>query len=224
LSAGARVTLVRVRRTATTAVVVAALVAVWGAATARGDSDPASDVLPVQNVFVPYQPRVSQTMQKTLRGVTAAAAKAGFPIKVAIIATPDDLGGVPDFFNKPQPYARYLGAEISFSKPQPLLVVMPDGLGTYKAGPRAAAAVQGLTVEKGADGMAATAVKGIERLAAAAGHKLGSFKSGGGGSGGSSTALIFAGPLVLLVIVLAVVSYRRMGREDEELEEEEQPA
>lgn len=172
----------------------------------------------MQNVFVPYQPRVSATMQATLRGVTAAAAKARFPVKVAIIASAQDLGGVPDFFNKPQPYARYLGSEISFSKPQPLIVVMPGGIGTYKLQPKAAAAASSVSVGTGADGLAATGVKAIEKAAAAAGHKLGSYKGKGGGSG-SSTALIFAGPIVVLVIVLVIFSYRRMGREDDELEE-----
>ena len=190
------------------------------AGAARADSDPASDVLPVQNVFVPYQPRVSASMQQTLRGVTGAAAKAGLPIKVAIIATAQDLGGVPDFFNKPQPYARYLGSEISFSKAQPLIVVMPNGIGTYQLPPKAAAAARGVSVGSGADGMATAAVKAVEKAMTAAGHKLGSYKGKGGGGGSSSTALIFAGPIVVLVIVLVIFSYRRMGREEDEIEGE----
>ena len=201
------------------ALTAAAVLATAGVA--RADSDPASDVLPVQNVFVPYQPRVSPSTQDKLRGVTSAAAKAGFPIKIAIIATAQDLGGVPDFFNKPQPYARYLGSEISFSKPQPLIVVMPNGIGTYQVPARAAAAARGLTVGSGADGMANTAVDAVQKMAAATGHKIGSFKGSGGG-GGSSTALIFAGPIILLVIVLVLVSYRRMGQEEDEIDEEEQ--
>jgi hypothetical protein len=219
------------RRRITAVALVAATFALGGAAIARADSDPASDVLPVQDVFVPYQPRVSSSMQGTLRGVTRAAKKAGFPIKIAIIATAQDLGGVPDFFNKPGPYARFLGSEISFTKPQPLLVVMPNGMGTSKVPPKAAAAIAGMSVESGADGMARTAVKAVEKMAAATGHKLGSFKGSGGG-GGSSTALIFVGPLILLVLVLVIVSYRRMGAEeeggeadeDELKKEEEQPA
>ncbi len=206
------------RQTSWIAALAAALV-LCTAAVAQADSDPASDVLPVQNVFVPYQPRVSASMQDALRGVTAAAAKAGFPIKVAIIASAQDLGGVPDFFNKPQPYARYLGSEISFSKPQPVIVVMPSGIGTYQVPPKSAAAARSVPVGTGPDGMAATAVKAIEKASAAAGHKLGAFKGKGGGGGGSSTALIFAGPIVILVIVLVVFSYRRMGREEDELEE-----
>ncbi|MBV9212676.1 MAG: hypothetical protein JOZ25_03410 [Actinobacteria bacterium] len=203
-----------------TSIAAATLTAVLAAVPlARADSDPASDVLPVQNVFVPYQPQVSQSLQQTLRAETAAAAKSGFPIKVAIVATAQDLGGVPDFFGKPQPYARYLGSEISFSKPQPLLVVMPSGLGTYQVPPKAAAVARGMTPGAGPDGMATTAVKTIEQMATAAGHKIGSYKAGGSGGGKSSTALIFAGPIVLLVIALVVFSYRRMGQEEEELEE-----
>ena len=208
------------RRQITAVALVAATFGLGAAAIARADADPASDVLPVQNVFVPYQPRISSSMQATLRGVTSAAAKAGFPIKIAIIATAQDLGGVPDFFNKPGPYARFLGSEISFTKPQPLLVVMPSGLGTSKVPPKAAAAISGMTVGSGADGMAQTAVKAVEKMAAATGHKLGSFKGSGGG-GGSSTALIFVGPLILLVLVLVIVSYRRMGAEESEDDEEE---
>jgi hypothetical protein len=230
------VTLLNVlRRQIIAAALVTATLGLGAAEIALGDADPASDVLPVQNVFVPYQPRISSSMQATLRGLTTAAAKAGFPIKIAIIATAQDLGGVPDFFNKPGPYARFLGSEISFTKPQPLLVVMPNGLGTSKVPPKAAAAVSGMTVGSGADGMAQTAVKAVEKMAAATGHKLGSFKGSGGGSGSSSTALIFVGPLVLLVLVLVIVSYRRMASmeddDEDELEggekakeEEEQPA
>src|SRR4051812_39411763 len=102
---------------------------------AQADADPASDILPTLNVFLPYQPKVSDDLKAKLEGATAAAKKAGYPIKVAIIAMPGDLGGAAGLFNQPTRYAGYLGPEITFNKKaQPLLVVMPTGLGTYQAG------------------------------------------------------------------------------------------
>ena len=45
---------------------VAALATIAPAA-ALGDSDPASDFLPTQNVFLPYSPRVSPALVKDLQ-------------------------------------------------------------------------------------------------------------------------------------------------------------
>jgi hypothetical protein len=183
---------------------------------AHADADPASDILPTANVFFPYQPKVSDDLKAKLTGATAAAKKAGYPIKVAIIATPADLGGVPGIFNKPTQYAGYLGAEISFNqKKQPLLVVMPAGLGTYQAGPKASRAIAGIEAEDGADGLARAALDGVVKLAAASGHPIKGFKPDDSGSGGTS-AVVFAIPVALLVIVFAVMSYRRAGSEEEE--------
>ena len=212
----------------TRAGLAAACVAAAALATApaaSGDADPASDFLPTQDVFLPYQPRVSDALARDLRGVTAAAKRAGYPIKIAIIAAPADLGGVPNFFNKPRQYAPFLGREISFNKKdQPLLVVMPNGLGTFQAGPRAEPAVADVKVEgDGSDGMARAAVEAVQKLARAAGHPIRGFKpsaSSGGGGGGATTALIFGVPVALLVLALAFLSYRRAGSD----EEEESPA
>ena len=76
-----------------------------GPRAARADGDPASDVLLGENVFYPYAPPVSPALQKTLNAETAAAKAAGFPLKVALIAAPVDLGVIPDLFGKPQQYA-----------------------------------------------------------------------------------------------------------------------
>ena len=68
---------------------------------ALADGDPASDTLLGENVFYPYSPTVPATVQKSLNSETAVAAKAGFPIKVALIASPIDLGVIPSLFGKP---------------------------------------------------------------------------------------------------------------------------
>ena len=46
------------------------------------------------------------------------------------IASKTDLGTVPQFLGRPQPYAGFLQSEIAFNKPKPLVVVMQDGYGT----------------------------------------------------------------------------------------------
>ena len=203
------------------AVVCVAALAVLAPALARGDSDPASDFLPTQNVFLPYSPRVSAPLVRDLQTITTLSAKAGYKIKIAIIASPTDLGGVPNLFNQPVQYASFLGREISFNGKQPLIVVMPVGIGTFEAGPKAASAVAGIKVGSGSDGMARAAIDAVMKLASAAGHPIHGFKPSAGGSGGSgsggSSALIFGVPLGLLVIGLAIVTYRRsaMGEEEE---------
>src|SRR5271163_1216609 len=110
-------------------VLFALLAPTLGPAAARADGDPASDVLLGQNVFYPYTPAVSPAIQKTLDAETTAASRAKFPIKVALIASPVDLGVIPDLFGKPQKYADFLDQEISFQTKQPLLVVMSAGYG-----------------------------------------------------------------------------------------------
>ena len=191
--------------------------------TAPADSDPASDFLPTQDVFLPYQPPVSNAVKADLLGVTKAAKRAGYPIKVAVIATAVDLGGVPNLFNQPTQYAPFLGREISFnSKGQPLLVVMPVGFGTYQAGPRAAAAIAKVKVGSGPDGLGHAAVEAVQKLAAAAGHPIRGFSPSstpGSGGGGGASALIFGVPVALLVLTFAIVSYRRVGREEPDEEE-----
>jgi hypothetical protein len=182
---------------------VAALLAPAGA---RGDGDPASDVLLGENAFYPYTPPVSGSLQKALNGETTAAAKAHFPIKVALIASPVDLGVIPDLFGKPQKYADFLDQEISFVAKEPLLVVMADGYGVVGLKPAAQAAAGTLPrpAGKSSDDLARAAVAAVHKLAAADGHPvaspaLSSSNAGGGGGGrGANTLLI-----VVVVLLLA---------------------
>ena len=100
---------------------------------ARGNGDPASDVLYTRNVFVPY-PAPSKQLTTALERAVAAAYTHKFRIKVAVIATPADLGTVPELFNKPTAYARFLGLELYSLFVGPLLIVMPSGFGIYDGG------------------------------------------------------------------------------------------
>lgn len=110
------------------AVLAAGLVLAAPAAHANGD--PASDVLYFQDVFLPYaKPSAEATTQVT--NAVAAAGKAGYRIKVAVISSAQDLGAVPSLFGKPQLYARFLGTELRAFYASRLLVVMPQGFGIY---------------------------------------------------------------------------------------------
>ena len=100
---------------------------------ARADGDPASDVLYFQDVFLPYA-KPSADAAKQLTATVAAANKAGFAIKVAVIQSEQDLGSVPSLFNRQDLYARFLGTELKLFYTQRLLVVMPAGFGIYDNG------------------------------------------------------------------------------------------
>lgn len=170
---------------------------------AHGDGDPASDVLLGENVFYPYS-QPSTSVQKTLNAETAAAAKAHFPIKVALIGSPVDLGVIPDLFGKPQKYADFLDQEISYQAKQPLLVVMATGYGVQGLSPAATKAVATLARPAGpkSEDLAQAAVSAVRKLAAADGHPLTPAPASGGR--GSSTTLI-------LVIVLALAAIGTAG-------------
>ena len=195
------------------ALIAAVCLLVAAPGTALADLDPASDILPTQNVFLPYQPKVSDALEADLKGVTSAAERGGYNIKVAIIATRADLGGVPQFLGQPDRYASYLGRQIAFNKRQPLLIAMPAGLGTFNVSPAGAAAARRVKVEEGADGLARAAVEAIQKIAAAEGKPIRGFEPEATKGGGSSGA-IFAIPVVLLVIALAVLTYRRTGDDE----------
>ncbi len=185
----------------------------WAAA----DGDPASDVLLGQNVYYPYSPPVPKAVQDELNAATAAAKKAGLPIKVALIATAVDLGVIPELFGKPQPYAEFLDKEISFNGPQPLLVVMPAGYGIQGVSANASAAVKGLTPPKGktSTALAQAALVAVGRVAAADGHPIKGVAgvSSSSSSGGSSTMPLLIGLIVAAVLVAGalIVLRRRHG-------------
>jgi hypothetical protein len=170
---------------------------------AAADGDPASDTLLGLNVFYPYSPPVAPAVKLQLDRQAAAAKRAGFPIKVALIAGPTDLGAIPSLFGKPQAYAKFLDQEISFRGAQPLLVVMPAGYGVQGVTGPARLAVSGLPKPAGqtSTDLARAAQTAVAKLVSASGHSVKRTKStgGDGGSGGGSTVL-------LIVLVLAAIA------------------
>jgi hypothetical protein len=198
------------------ALLAVAAVLALAPATARADGDPASDVLILQNVYYPYEPPVSAQVRAQLDDLTKRAARAGFPIKVALIAARADLGVVPEMLGRAQRYARFLEPEIVYNRPVPLLTVMANGYGTRATGPRGPATVAALPAPgAGSDALARGAIVAVQRLAAANGHALdvsglGSGKQPSSG-GGAPLALVFA-PLALLLVALGAVSLRARRR------------
>jgi hypothetical protein len=127
---------------------------------ARGDGDPGSDVLVYQDLFVGPDAGLSIPQQARFGGLLKAAARSGFPVRVAIIATPSDLGAVTSLWRKPRAYARFLGLELSLAYKQRLLVVMPNGFGFNWPGHTSASADHALAnipIGSGGGGMLAAA-------------------------------------------------------------------
>jgi hypothetical protein len=186
-----------------------------GATRARADGDPASDVLLGQNVYYPYSPAVASALQSKLNSESAAAAKAHFPIKVALIVSPIDLGVIPELFAKPQKYAAYLDQEISFQTAQPLLVVMAAGYGVKGLSPAAQAAVASLPKPAGNTGndLAQAAVTAVAKLAQAAGHPLSAGSGSGSGAGGDRAVLVIVLALAAIATAsaLLVLRHRQMA-------------
>ena len=183
----------------------AVVVAAATAGAARADGDPASDVLLGENVFYPYSPAVSQSLQNALNAETAAASRAHFPLKVALIDSPSDLGVIPELFGQPQKYADFLDAEISFQGKQLLLVVMPSGYGVRGLSPAATKAAASLAPPRGrtSEDLARAAIVAVRRLAAAAGHSIAGVSDKlTARSGGNDTTL----NLVLLVVLASAAT------------------
>ncbi len=154
---------------------IVALAVAWGAAGAMADGDPASDVLVTQNVFVPYELSITRQTE-TLNALLAESARSGFPIRVALIAAPTDLGTVTSLWRDPVGYSRYLGTELSLAFHGQVAVVMPDGIGVWPGGvapTRSEEAVAGrLRAPGGGAGLVTGAIAAVQRLAAAQGHPL----------------------------------------------------
>lgn len=199
-------------RTPLRALILCLAVTAAGAPRALADGDPASDILLAENVFYPYTPPTAVALQRDLDGATAAAARVGVPVKVALIASPVDLGVITALWQRPQEYAEYLDEEISFGSPQPLLVVMPDGYGGRSLTPREVRALASLPAPAGrtSDDLATAALTAIRRLAAADGHPI-PLAATAAGDGGDSLLLLTLLTLAALIIAGAVsaVTLRR---------------
>jgi len=103
-------------------------------AAASADGDPASDVLLSQDVFFPYAPKTTSRLRDALTGLLQRTRKSGYPMKVALIESPGDLGANGALFDRPLDYANLLAQELrtlrhgnAGGEELHLLVVMPAG-------------------------------------------------------------------------------------------------
>jgi cytochrome oxidase Cu insertion factor (SCO1/SenC/PrrC family) len=185
--------------------VAAMLVAGALAPSARADGDPASDVLVGQTLFLPADAGVSGREEAQLEAYLKAARSAGFPIRVAVIPDPYDLGSVSVLWRKPQTYAQFLGVELSLIYRQRLLVVMPNGFGLNWPGHSTTSAQQLLaktTVAPGGAGLLAGTEAAVRELAGASGITIAANRPGSG-SGDTAAIAVVAAALLLLLGVLA---------------------
>jgi hypothetical protein len=215
-------TLRRLRRLLGAVVLSAALVAgIVGIA--QADIDPASDVLLVQDFFVPYQPQVCSEMKDALGKATKRSKAGGYPLKLALIASPSDLGGAPQLFGQPQTYAKFLGHELELAghgvgrpvQNRPVVVVMPQGFGLYHVDPRATHAADSVRIPKGGDptALARAALVALPKITAAAGHPTAAVAIPSGCSHTSSgSAALFLAPLAVLAVAGVVYALGFRGR------------
>jgi MYXO-CTERM domain-containing protein len=188
------------------------------AAPALADGDPASDYLLSQNVFLPFDGKVPTAAAGTLSQLAHDAAAHGYPIRVALITSPYDLGSVTALWAKPQKYAEFLGQELYFVYRGRLLVVMPNGYGVSRAGKPDAdmsRAVESLPPPAPGGAGAAEAAQRAVRLLAASGGVTLSADTATSGPHSTTTRdriAIGLGAVALLALGGAVMLLRRRRR------------
>jgi len=209
------------------AMTLAAVAALACAPAALADGDPASDVLPSQDAYYPYQPPVSKAVVTALNNELKQVKDAGYPMKVALLQSAGDMGSYPTLFNQPQRYADLLSSELptqrdkQFKGALHLLVVMPGGFGGENLGDNVDEALAPVKINAAqqSDGLARAAMLAVARIATANGHPTKTppeatassekSKSSGGGGGGSAGLIIGIIVAVLAIGAIVVVLLRR---------------
>ncbi|HUK95595.1 MAG TPA: hypothetical protein VLU96_11145 [Gaiellaceae bacterium] len=170
---------------------------------ALGNGDPASDTLPFQQVFLPYEAPVSASAATRLKKTVAAANEKGYKIRVALIPFTGDLGTAVVLWKKPQLYSEFLGKEIAFSYTGRTLIAMPSGFGLYNGGKpvtNEVAALKPIQPGQTPTDLANSASDAVRALAAADGVSVPkSF-----GSSATHDRLILAAGLVVLALLVAI--------------------
>ena len=198
----------------------------WSAASARADGDPASDVLATQPLFLAQDAGVPPRRAAQLASLLDEAQRSGAPIRVALIASPADLGSVTELFGKPQSYAEFLGQELALLYRGPLLVLMPNGFGLYgfHRPASARAAIAGVPLSAADGGLGPAVVAAVRRLAAASGHPLALPSATASAAAGSSRTdteawIAFAAGWVLIAVAwVASLRARPLGRRRQALQ------
>jgi hypothetical protein len=197
---------------------VLALLALLVPAAARADGDPASDYLLTQPVFTPFSTKLPEASVEQLKAVQADAKKQGYEVRVALIASRNDLGAVPSLFAKPQIYARFLWQEVRFVYHGPLLVVMPNGFGYWEQSGDVDGEVDALAALKKPSeypDLAQAGTAGVQAVAEVNGVTVTvpPLASGGGATFTRDRILIAVGAVVLAFVVAGAFWLRRRSPE-----------
>jgi hypothetical protein len=196
-------------------VLAVAAVCLWTPSVASANGDPASDYLLTQNVFLPFTTKIDRGAVARLGGLLKDAKQQNFPIRVAAILSPQDLGTAFSLFGMPQKYARFLGLELAFVYRDRLLVVMPNGYGYAVNGnsdPKASAVLANLPPPgRDATKEVDAAISAVQALAAANGKHL-TVPQGGGSSTTRDRITIAAAATAGVALIAAFVLYRRQRR------------
>jgi hypothetical protein len=194
-------------------VLLSLAVACTAVPSARADGDPASDYLLTQKVFFPYDLKVPTAKQQQLVALVDEANRKGFPLRVALISSPYDLGSITSLWQKPQTYARFLGAELTYVYKNRLLIVMPNGFGFNRPGHSGAAeraVLAKIPVKPGTTAFVDSSLAAVQALAKASGVKLTGTTSAKPSSRSHDRIVIVLGAVAALAVaVLLRLALRR---------------
>ena len=194
-------------RAAAALALVAAALTFAMAPSARADGDPASDYLITQKVFFPYDLKVPPAQQQQLVALVDEANRAGFTLRVALISSSYDLGSITSLWQKPQTYARFLGAELKYVYKNRLLVVMPNGFGFNRPGRSAApeyAVLAKIPVKPGQTGLVDSSLAAVQALAKASGVTLSGTTSARPSSRNHDRLIIVIAALAALAVAVVL--------------------
>jgi hypothetical protein len=149
------------------------VILLWVAPGARADGDPASDVLPQQDVFFGGAVDLKSKEAAQLDALAGVAARRGYAVKVAVITQIEDMGSVSYLYDDPSNYAEFLASEIAYLTTRRLLVVMRGGYAIVRQGHSNVREQKVLDrLEPPGDDLLGASMNAVIRLAANAGVNL----------------------------------------------------
>jgi hypothetical protein len=147
-----------------------AVLAFPGVALAHGD--PASHYLETDQLYPGFANRPSQAVELQLAGLLEAARRDGYPVKVGIVGSADDLTEDPSMFGRPQAYAEQVASKLGGPE-APVIIISPKGIGVAGSNAELLRGARfSLGREPTGDELAGVAVRAVRRIAAADGHPL----------------------------------------------------
>lgn len=183
-------------------------------ASTAAHGDPVSERLIEASLFVPPGAQTDSEAVRRLASTVRDADRAGFRIKVAVVAKASDLGPVSDLYREPQKLAEFLGLDLSAVFRGGVLVVMRNGYGYVLDGAREERSSRVLAdlPDPGRDQtkQAEAAIAAVRRLATAAGHTIVLTK--GGVSESRDRITIAAAATAGIALIAAALLFRRQRR------------